>query len=160
MSIINLEEITQIKPIECPNRGGINFPCVICKECDIGIASITLEDNYIVESTVNSVLIHMMLNMKENDPVEKAALKMLKGQLSKLIPPIQRGDWDEGDLSILITTELIDDKDLLNNIDHFVKGFPTIWRKLAVEAKRALTKWSETNANSIAHQFFRELRKA
>ena len=155
-NVIQLEEIYDLKPIQCPQRGGINFPCVICKQCEIGDVTLTFGDGYLVENTVNSILIHIPLEMSE-DVVEKAALDYLKAKLSEKVPPIQRGDWDEGDVAIMITNDMAKDLELVKNVENFLKEFPNQWRSLAVQAKRQLKTWADNNAKQLAHKYFREI---
>lgn len=156
-NLITLEELKNLKPIQCPSRGGVNFPCVICKECEIGAVTETFGSGYLAENTVNSVLFHISVDLRD-DGVEEIALSFLKASLSKLVPIIQKGDWDEGDLAILITDEQAKDKVLVDNAAKFISDFPNQWRMLAVQAKRAITNFSDTNAKQLAHKYFQELR--
>ena len=155
--VISLEELGSLNPIECPIRGKINFPCAICKQCDIGEVTLTFGDGYLAENTVNSVLYHISLDMRD-DPVEKAALGLLKAQLSEKVPAIQKGEWDEGDLAILITDDMAKDENLVTGVAKFIQEFPQTWRMLAIEAKRSLATWAQTNAKQSLHKYFRDVR--
>jgi hypothetical protein len=147
----------KLKPIECPTRGYINFPCAICQECEIGVVDVQFEDGVLIENTVNSILIHLELPMRTGDAVERAALESLKAQLSEIISAIQKGTWEGGDFSILLTDELVKDKTLVSNIERFVAEFPQEWRRLSVEAKRKITEWAKNNSKQLAHKYFREV---
>ncbi|MHA2249203.1 MAG: hypothetical protein ACXAD7_02520 [Candidatus Kariarchaeaceae archaeon] len=156
--LISLEEVSNLKSIECPKRGGINFPCAICKECDIGAVTLTFGDGYLVENTVNSILIHLELQMRD-DQLEQIALGFLKAKLSEKIPAIQKGNWEEGDIAILLTNEMAKEVQLVNDVAKFIKDFPPTWRMLAIQAKRAITNWSETNVKQIGHKYFMKSMK-
>ncbi|OLS28301.1 MAG: hypothetical protein HeimC2_07930 [Candidatus Heimdallarchaeota archaeon LC_2] len=147
----------KLTPIECPTRGLINFPCAICQECEIGTVDVQFEDGVLIENTVNSILIHMELPMRGNDAVELAALEALKAQLSEKIAPIQKGTWEGGDFSILLTDELVKDKVLVSNIERFVAEFPREWSRLSVDAKRKITEWAKASSKQLAHKYFREI---
>lgn len=152
------QDFERLKPIECPKRGLINFPCVICQECEIGEVTMTSGDGYMVENTVNSVLIHLELNIQPDDPLEKAALKSLKNSLSEKIPAIQRGDWELGEFQIMITNDMISsDKLIVNNVSRFVEEFPRQFRQLMITAKRTLSNWSDKEAGKYAHLYFKEV---
>lgn len=152
---IELVMIDKLKPIECPTRGFINFPCAICQECDIGVVDLQFEKGILIENTVNSILIHLELPIRD-DPVEKAILSLLKAGLAAKISAIQKGDWEGGDISFLLTDEMAKNKELIENIRRFIYDFPGEWRQLAIGAKRQLKEWSESNANKLAHRYFKE----
>jgi hypothetical protein len=156
-NLLTLEHLADLKPIECPTRGYINFPCAICKGCEIGAVEITFEEGLLIEKTVNSILLHILLDKIENDPLELLSLKFLKTSLSKIVPIIQKSDWEEGDLTIMLTDETKDDIELIQNVSNFLEGFPQSWRQMAVQAKRALTNWSNQNAKQLAHKYFKVL---
>lgn len=155
--LIKLEMVDKLQPIECPTRGYINFPCAICQECEIGTVDVQMEDGLLIENTVNSILIHMELPMRDDDPVERAALISLKAQMSEKIAAIQKGHWEGGDFSILLTDELVKDKVLVANIERFISEFPREWSMLAVQAKRKITEWAKTSSKQLAHKYFREV---
>ena len=92
--------------------------------------------------------------MRTEDPVEKAALIALKSQMSEKIAAIQKGHWEGGDFSILLTDELVKDKVLVANIERFVSEFPREWSMLAVQAKRKITEWAKTSSKQLAHKYF------
>jgi len=153
---LNLAQpLENLKAIECPQRGGINFPCAICQECEIGEVTMTIGTGYTVENTVNSVLIHMELAVQD-DPIEQAALKILKQGLSKKISAIQRGNWEMGDFQIMLTNDMVSDKQLIEDVKKFMEEFPSQVRQMMIGAKRALTRWSETEVKQLAHKYFRE----
>lgn len=155
--LIKLEDFKDLKPIECPTRGMINFPCVICKECDIGAVMLTFSEGVLIETTVNSVLIHLSLDIQDNQAFEKQALKALKANISKIVPYVQKGDWEEGDLTIMITDEKKDDETMIKHINNFLVEFQIEWRKLAIEANRMVRDWSERIAKQISLKYFKEL---
>ena len=154
--LIELDRIDKLREIECPSRGNINFPCAVCQECEIGVVDVQMGDGVLIENTVNSILIHLELPIRD-DAVEKAILLSLKSALSEKVPSVQKGTWDGGELSILITTDMINDKALISNIKSFLKGFPLEGRHLAIQARRALTDWAQKNSAQLAHKYFREL---
>ena len=149
--IITLEEFRTLKPIECPSRGGINFPCAICRECDIGSVTQTFEENMLIESTVNSVLIH--LNLEIGDEFERFVLKRLKSELSKQIPQVQKGDWDEGDITILVDDALSQNEEDLRKIEWLLWYLPNKWKQLAISAKQVFSKWESQTVKQIVFQF-------
>ncbi len=154
---LNLAQpVENLKAIECPQRGGINFPCAICQECEIGQVTLTAGDGYMIENTVNSILIHLELQVQD-DPVEQAALKILKQRLSEKIPAIQRGSWELGDFQIMLTNDMVHDKQLVENVKRFMKEFPGQARQLMIGAKRAITRWSDNEVKQLAHRYFREI---
>lgn len=153
--LINIEEVSTLKAIECPTRGGINFPCAICKSCEIGQVALTFGDGYLVENTVNSLLIHIELQMTDDD-LERISLNYLKAKISENVPPIQKGNWEEGDLAILITNDMVSDVQLINDIAKFIKEFPPQWRRMAIEAKRTIKNWSDSSARQVTHEFFKQ----
>ncbi len=151
---IILEEWKELKPIECPQRGGINFPCVICRECEIGDVTTSFEEHLILESTVNSVLVHIDLGLKErNDDIEKFSLKRVKIGLSKAIPAIQRSDWEEGDITIMIDDEMAKDPVTLQKIHYFINTFHREWPRFASQAKQAFTKWETQLVREIKFDY-------
>lgn len=152
--IITAQELTQLKPIECPQRGGVNYPCVVCQECEIGEVTMTFGEGYLVENTVNSILIHLELPVQD-DPLEKAVLKILKGQLSEKIPAIQKGDWEAGDLQIMLTDSMVRNPQLINDVGNFINQYPPQFRQFVIAAKRQLTTWSAKQSEQLAHKFFR-----
>ena len=141
----------------CPSRGGVNFPCVVCKECEIGEVVLTFSEGVLIETTVNSVLIHLSLDMKDNQVFEKQALKSLKANISKIVPYVQKGDWEEGDLTIMVTDAKKDDAEMIEHINNFLVEFQIEWRKLAIEATRMFRDWSERIAKKLALKYFKEL---
>lgn len=154
---LNLAQpIENLKAIECPQRGGINFPCAICQECEIGEVTMTVGDGFMIENTVNSVLIHMELAVQADDPIEQAALKILKQGLSEKVSAIQRGKWEMGDFQIMLTNDMITDKQLIEDVKKFMEEFPRQVRQMMIGAKRALTRWSDTEVKQLAHRYFRE----
>ena len=150
------QPLENLQPIECPTRGKINFPCVICQECEIGEVTMSIGTGYMVENTVNSILIHMELNLQD-DPIEKAALQILKNGLTQKIPAIQKGEWELGDFQIMLTNDMVQDKELIQNVQTFMAEFPRQFRQLIIGAKRALTRWSENEVKQIAHKYFKEM---
>lgn len=156
--LLTLEYVADLKPIECPTRGYINFPCAICKSCDIGVVELSFEEGILIEKTVNSILVHILLDKIENNSLEKISLTYLKTSLSKIIPIIQKSDWEEGDLTIMLTDETKDDIELIQNVSNFLEGFPQNWRQMAVEAKRAMSNWANQNAKQLGHKYFKVLR--
>ncbi len=149
--IITLEEFRILKPIECPSRGGINFPCAICRECEIGAVTQTFEENMLIESTVNSVLIHINLDL--GDEFERFVLKRLKSELSKNIPQVQKGDWDEGDITILVDDALSQNEESLKKIEWLLWYLPNKWKQLAISAKQVFSKWENQTVKQIVFQF-------
>ncbi len=156
--LLTLEHVADLKPIECPTRGYINFPCAICKNCEIGAVELTFEEGVLIEKTVNSILVHLLLDKVEGHSLEKISLTFLKASLSKIVPIIQKSDWEEGDLTIMLTDDTKDDAELIQNVSNFLEGFPQSWRQMAVEAKRALTNWANQNAKKLGHRYFKVLR--
>ncbi|MDH5401040.1 MAG: hypothetical protein OEY49_01005 [Candidatus Heimdallarchaeota archaeon] len=154
MELITLKNLSELTPIQCPSRGNVNFPCVICKECEIGNVEITFGDHYLVENTVNSILIHINMDIQP-DPLEKVALNLVKNDFSKKIPAIQRGDWEEGDIAIMITNDMIADSGMIQNLVKFIHDFPKQWRQISIDAKRQMNKWSATQVNQLSHRYFR-----
>ncbi|MCY3410915.1 MAG: hypothetical protein INQ03_04675 [Candidatus Heimdallarchaeota archaeon] len=155
-SYISLEDLADMKPIECPQRGGVNFPCVICKECEIGESSLEFGDGVMIEKSVNSVLLHLSLHLKEGDPFEPFVLKLLKSSISKIVPYVQKGDWEEGDLTIMISDDKKDDAEMVEHINEFLNGFVVRWRQLSIESKRMLKDWSDRMGKQLALQYFKE----
>lgn len=152
--IIILEEWKNLKPIECPSRGGINFPCVVCRECEIGEVTTSFEEIIIVESTVNSILVHLDLGLAErDDDIEMFALKRLKQGLSKVIPAIQRSNWDEGDITIMIDDDMAKDPVTLQKVHYFINTFSKDWPRYATEAKQAFTKWETGKVKTIKFDY-------
>ena len=157
IELIVAQPFENLKSIECPQRGGINFPCAICQECDIGEMTLTSGNGYVVENTVNSVLIHVELNIQKDDPLEQAALKALKNSLSEKVSFIQKGDWELGEFQILLSNDMIKNMEVIGQVESFIEDFPKQFRKLMIDAKRALTTWSEKEATAFAHKHFRNL---
>ncbi|MCH8906424.1 MAG: hypothetical protein IH840_04970 [Candidatus Heimdallarchaeota archaeon] len=155
--LISIELISKFEAIKCPMRGGINFPCVICQECEIGTVDIVIEDGVMIENTVNSMIIHLELPMRENDPIEQAALALLRQKLSEKLSVIQKGEWEGGEIAIMLTDGMKDDNILRQNVNKFIRDFPTEWRRLAIQAKRELTDWSEKHAKQIARAYFNKM---
>lgn len=146
-----------MKPIECPTRGKINFPCVICQECEIGMAEQNFGDGVLIESTVNSVLVHLNLELKENTPMEKYVLGLLKASLSNVVPYVQKGDFELGDLTIMITDDKKDDADMVDHINKFLTGFIIQWRQLSIESNRIMKDWADRIGKKLAAQYFKEI---
>ena len=153
---VELPMAEKLKPIECPTRGFINFPCAICQECEIGAVDLQFDKGILIENTVNSILIHLELPMRKDDPIEKSILDSLKAGLATKISAIQKGTWEGGDISFLLTDEMVKDKSLVENTRRFIYDFPGLWSQLAIEGKRQLTEWSKNNTNKLAHRYFKE----
>jgi hypothetical protein len=159
-SFITIEEFKELKPIECPSRGGINFPCVICRECEIGTVMTTFEEDMLIETTVNSVLIHINLGIEErNDEIEKFALKRMKSSLSKEIPYLQKSSWDEGDVTLMIDDSVTSDQVNIQKIQYFINSFPKEWPRYAIGAKQAFSKWETQSTKEIAFNFNNKFNK-
>jgi len=150
------QPLDNLAPIECPQRGDINFPCVICQECEIGEVIMTSGDGYMIENTVNSILIHMELGIQD-DPLERAALQFIKNGLSEKIPAIQKGRWEMGEFQIMLTDSMVEDKELVDNVKKFMEEFPRQFRQMMIGAKRALSTWAEKETKQLAHRYFREM---
>ncbi len=152
-SYVTLEEFRSLSPIECPTRGGINFPCAVCRECEIGSVTQTFEEDMLIESTVNSVLVH--LNLDVGDEFERFVLKRLKTELSKQIPAVQKGDWDEGDISILVDDALASNEDELKKIEWLLWYLPRNWKQMAISAKQTFSKWEAQTVKQIVFHYNR-----
>ncbi len=156
-TFITLDDLKELKPIECPSRGQINFPCVICQDCEIGLAEETFGDGVLIETTVNSILVHLNLELKENTPMEKFVLGLLKTSLSKIVPYVQKSDYELGDLTIMITDDKKDDTELIKHINDFLSGFILRWRQLSIESNRMLKDWADRIGKQLAAQYFKEV---
>lgn len=147
-----IDDFNSLKPIECPQRGGINFPCVICRECEIGEIKLEIIGNKIIEKTVNSILIHIELGMRKDDELEKFALKRLKAGLSKKHSWIQRSEWEEGDVTVMVDNNMAENEKSFNQIIHFLNFFPQNWRRYVTGAKQAFTKWENQSVKEISFE--------
>lgn len=153
-NFISIEEFKELKPIECPSRGGINFPCVICRECEIGSVMTTFEEDMLIETTVNSMLIHINLGVEErNDDIEKFALKRVKASLAKEIPPLQKGSWMEGDITIMVDDGMASDPVTVQKIQWLINTFPKQWPRHAIGAKQAFTRWESQLTKEISFNY-------
>ncbi len=151
MEILHLQEFQSLKPIECPKRGGINFPCAICRECEIGEVEMLVEDNVVVEKTVNSIMIH--LNLHVSDEFEKYALSRMKSTLSKSIQIVQKSDWDAGDFTIMVDDNMVSNEETITKVFWLVDYFQNNWKKLAISAKQIFTNWENQTAKQISFSY-------
>ncbi len=150
-SYITLEEFRNLRPIECPSRGGINFPCAVCRECEIGAVTQTFETDMLIESTVNSVLVH--LNLDVSDEFERYVLSRLKSELSRHISAVQKGDWAEGDITIMVDNVMAEDEAELRKVEWLLSYLPQNWKQMAISAKQAFGKWEAQTVKQIVFNY-------
>ena len=139
-------EKVEFKPIECPKRGGIDFPCVICQECEIGTPEIILEGDILIEKTINSAIISIPLEL-END-FEEVMLKSYLQSVGSKTSFIMKKPAEGYQVSFFIDASMVRTKQQRKQIEEFIQGFERHWKSLLARLKSVLKKWEREAVES------------
>ncbi len=138
----------EFNPIECPKRGGIDFPCVICQQCEIGEVEVILEEDFLIEKTVNSAIISMLLKLE--DEFEEVLLGRFLQSLGSKTSLVMKKPMEGYQVSFFIDQNAIASLEKKRKTETFILDFPNMWKSAMTKAKSVLNKWERDVVQDIA----------
>ena len=138
-------EKVEFKPIECPKRGGIDFPCVICQECEIGTPEVILEGDMLIEKTVNSAIVSIPLELE--DDFEEMMLKSYLEKIGTKKSFIMKQPAEGYQVSFFIDSSMVKTRQQRKQVEEFILNFQRHWKSLLSRLKSLLNKWEREAVN-------------
>ncbi len=138
----------EFNAIECPKRGGIDFPCVICQQCEIGAVEVILEEDFLIENTVNSAIVSMLLKLE--DEFEEVLLTRFLQSLGSKTSLVMKKPMEGYQVSFFIDQNAIATPEKRRKTEVFIREFPNMWKSAMTKAKSVLNKWERDAVQDIA----------
>ncbi|MHA1910720.1 MAG: hypothetical protein ACTSYA_03400 [Candidatus Kariarchaeaceae archaeon] len=148
---MELKELLSFKTVECPQRGGINFPCVVCMNCKIGTEGYqqTMFDNMFVETSINSAIISVDLDLESD--FEGILLKKLLVQLSRNSPYVLKEAQEGSDISFYIDYDMVhQNPDIINKLSNIIHNFKSMMRQELTKGRGYVNKWIREAEQSMS----------
>ncbi len=140
----------EFKPIECPKRGGIDFPCVICQQCEIGEVEVILEEDFLIEKTVNSAIISMLLKLE--DEFEEVLLGRFLQSLGSKTSLVMKKPMEGYQVSFFIDQNAIASPEKKRKTETFIQDFTNMWKSAMTKAKSVLNKWERDVVQDVTNR--------
>ena len=131
--------------IQCPQRGGINFPCVICQACEIGKVESLFMNEIFIEKTVNSTF--LSLNIELKDDFEELLLQSYLEQIGNKTSFISKKPQPGFQVTFYIDEEMVKTQEQEEKIMKFIENFHNYWKSFVSRAKTYLNKWEREVVN-------------
>ena len=148
---MELKELLNFTTVECPQRGGINFSCIICQNCEIGTEGYQqiLLDNMFVETSINSAIISVDLGLESD--FEGILLKKLLVQLSRNSPYVLKDAQDGSDISFYLDYDMVQqDPDIINKMSDIISNFKSHMRQELTKGRGYINKWIREAEKSMS----------
>lgn len=139
---MELKELLTFFSVECPQRGGINFPCIICLSCSIGTEGYQqiLIENMFVETALNSAIISVDLNLESD--FEGMLLKRLLVQLSRNSPYVLKEAQEGSDISFYLDYDMVQSNpEIVDKISYMIHNFKSLMRQELTKGRGYVNKW-------------------
>ena len=140
----------EFKPIECPKRGGIDFPCVICQQCEIGEVEVILEDDFLIEKTVNSAIVSMLLKLEEE--FEEVLLGRFLQSLGTKTSLVMKKPMEGYQVSFFIDQNAVASPEKKRKTEAFIQDFTNMWKSALTRAKSVLNKWERDVVQEVTNR--------
>ena len=148
---MELNELLNFITVDCPQRGGINFPCVVCLSCKIGTEGYqqTLLDNMFVETALNSAIISVDLGLESD--FEGILLKKLLVQLSRNSPYVLKEAQEGSDISFYLDYDMVQQNpDIINKMSIIISNFKSLMRQELTKGRGFVNKWIREAEKSMS----------
>ncbi len=139
------------KNVECPQRGGINFSCIICLDCEIGTEGYqqVMLENMFVETSINSAIISVDLDLESD--FEGILLKKLLVQLSRNSPYVLKDAQEGSDISFYLDYDMVhQNPDLVNTMSRIIHNFKSMMRQELTKGRGYVNKWIREAEKSVS----------
>ncbi len=146
-----IKEAFQLQQFLCPHRGGMNYPCVVCKECrDSDLKQYPLQ-NGMVEITKNSSLISLLVDLK--DPFDDMLLMRLNRTLNEVTGGIIQKEPEMGfSITFYITDNFLERIQNVDKIVDFIWKFPQTFQTETISAKSVMNKWQRDTSKRLIRE--------
>ncbi len=141
-----IREAFKIKDFTCP-RKGINYPCVVCKECPQMDLKQYFLKNGMIEKTVNSSLISLLLEIR--DPFDDMLLKRISKSLYKDSGLVMSEPEPGFSITFFITPALLEKIENKEDLVKFIADFEHRFLTETISAKSALNKWERNTTRRL-----------
>ena len=142
-----IREAMQLERYICPQRG-INYPCVICKDCrDMDLKQFPLKNGFI-EKTKNSSLISLILELR--DPFDDMLLKRLSTALFEGTGIVQKEPEPGFSITFYISEALLEKVQEREKLVNFIADFQHTFLSETISARSALNKWERSTSQRLA----------
>ena len=148
---MELKELLNFITVECPSRGGINFPCVLCLSCEIGTEGYqqVMLDNMFVETALNSAIISVDLNLDSD--FEGILLKKLLVQLSRNSPYVLKEAQEGSDISFYLDYDMVQQNpELIETMSRIIQNFKSHMRQELTKGRGYVNKWIREAEKSVS----------
>ena len=148
---MELKELLNFKIVECPQRGGINFSCIICLDCEIGTEGYqqVMLENMFVETSINSAIISVDLDLESD--FEGILLKKLLVQLSRNSPYVLKDAQEGSDISFYLDYDMVhQNPDLVNTMSRIIHNFKSMMRQELTKGRGYVNKWIREAEQSVS----------
>ncbi|UJG43616.1 MAG: hypothetical protein K9W46_00190 [Candidatus Heimdallarchaeum endolithica] len=142
-----IREAFNVSNFICPMKG-INYPCVVCKECQKMELKQYFLENGLIEKTKNSSLISLIIEIK--DPFDDMLLKRICKTLFKETGIVMSEPEPGFSVTFFITPALLEKVESKEDLIKFIKDFPHTFLTETISAKSALNKWERVTAKRLA----------
>jgi len=142
-----IREALKLTDFVCPKKG-INYPCVICKECpEMHLKQFFLK-NGLVEKTRNSSLISLLLDIK--DPFDDMLLKRLSKSLYEKTGIVQKEPEPGFSITFYFTNALLEKIEDKEQLVKFISDFQHTFLAETISAKGMINKWERSTTKRLA----------
>ncbi|MHA1303932.1 MAG: hypothetical protein ACTSQE_13315 [Candidatus Heimdallarchaeaceae archaeon] len=142
-----LREAFKIKNFTCPNKGMV-YPCVVCKECSKMELKQYFLKNGLIEKTVNSSLISLLVEIR--DPFDDMLLKRISKALYQNTGIVMSEPEPGFSITFFLTPVLLEKVENKEDLLKFIKDFEHIFLTETISAKSALNKWERVTTKRLA----------
>ncbi|MHA1223392.1 MAG: hypothetical protein ACTSSG_04710 [Candidatus Heimdallarchaeaceae archaeon] len=141
-----IREALKLESFICPQRN-INYPCVICKECQLmELKQYSLKNGFI-EKTKNSSLISLILELR--DPFDDMLLRRLSYSLSEATGIVQKEPEPGFSITFYISNALLEKIQDKSKLVDFIYNFQHTFLSETIAAKGALNKWERSTTKRL-----------
>ena len=142
----NIREALKLEKYICPHRG-INYPCVICKDCrDMDLRQFPLKNGFI-EKTKNSSLISLILELR--DPFDDMLLRRLSFALSETTGIVQKEPEPGFSITFYISEALMEKVQEPEKLVKFIANFQHTFLSETIAARSAINKWERSTTKRL-----------
>ncbi|MCG3220343.1 MAG: hypothetical protein H7641_03090 [Candidatus Heimdallarchaeota archaeon] len=142
----NIREAMKLEKYICPQRG-INYPCVICKDCrDMDLRQFPLKNGFI-EKTKNSSLISLILELR--DPFDDMLLRRLSFALSEATGIVQKEPEPGFSITFYISEALMEKVQEPEKLVEFISDFQHTFLSETIAARSAINKWERSTTKRL-----------